>query len=1164
MRRWIGGILLAIIMLPVLAVAGVDIALNTAPGRTFAANEINRLAGPGVHVSGLGGHFPLDVKLGGLTLADTHGSYATAQGLELRWNPLGLLHKYLDVSGLTATSITVQRLPQSGGTSGTSRGGLDLTSWRADIAHLAIGALSLPASIVGQDVTLAVAGNAHVPNLRHAALALTATAPGAAYNLAAVLSPKTVQATLSAQEAPDGLIGHNATGLTGPLVIAATLDGPRDAAAFTLKLGIGAAGVAAAGTVNLDAQAPAVDARIDIPALAPFSTLAGQALAGAASLHVAVAQTKSDGIAIALHSTIGLTAGPHDAPKILGPAAKLALVAHWQGGTLNVAQADVQTATGEVSAAGSLSRDAFDMNTQIDIADISRLSPGLQGTLQENGTIFGSPEDFSLAGLITGDITQNHVASGPFSLSVNATHLPKLPQGTLTAAGALENFPLLLDAEFSRDAAGTGHVLVHNLLWRSISASADLTLAAGASLPTGAAKFDIGRLADLAAFSLVPLSGSADGDFSHGEGQTLTADLSATRLLVDPALGRIDATMHAKGPPSALAVSLSAQFASLMGKPAAAQTDTLLNIDARSADIEHFSASWRGLTLRLTGPAGIETKAGIAVHHLAADVNGGAVALDGTLTPHLAARARVAHLPVGIAGLFAPSLQASGSLSAQAALTGTLAHPAGPFSLSGTRLAIRSGPGAQLAPASVTVSGTLAGRTATVNARLVAGPDLRLALAGDVPLAMAGAMNLHLTGTTDLRLADPIVAIAGYEVRGQIATDVTVTGTPLAPNASGTAALTGGSLENISSGLNLTHVTATLSGNGTRISLQDAKATAGAGSLSAQGSIGLTGAMPIDLTLTADHATPVASDTVTETISAHLALSGALRAAKTLAGTLTIENANINIPHGLPPSVADLPIVEPGAKLSAPAAPPPPVDLDLTLIAKNKIFVRGDGLFAELGGHVHITGTSDAPDPQGGFDLIRGQLTLAGENLQFTSGSVTFNGDGFSPALDLEASTVTTDNNTTATLTVGGTAQHPTITLTSTPPLPSDEILAQLLFNESTTSLTPFQAASLAAALAQLSGVGGGLDPLGAVRTRLGLDQLSLAGSGSGPPALQAGRYVAPGVYVGATQSTSGSGTQANVQINLYKGLKLQTSTGTSGASSGASSSVGLTYQFNY
>jgi translocation and assembly module TamB len=273
-----------------------------------------------------------------------------------------------------------------------------------------------------------------------------------------------------------------------------------------------------------------------------------------------------------------------------------------------------------------------------------------------------------------------------------------------------------------------------------------------------------------------------------------------------------------------------------------------------------------------------------------------------------------------------------------------------------------------------------------------------------------------------------------------------------------------------------------------------------------------------------------------------------------LAGQVTINGANINIPKSLPPSVANLPIINRGETPPPPPPSPPNVALNLLVRARDKIFVRGDGLFAELGGRLQITGTAADPDPEGGFTLIRGDFALAGKNLQFTSGTVSFNGDGFMPTLDLEATA--TSNNVTSTLVVGGTAAQPTITLTSTPPAPSDEILANLLFGTGTQNLTAFQAASLAAALAQLSGVGGGGNPLDSVRSALGLDQLSLGGSGSGPPSIEAGRYVAPGIYVGATQAT--------VEINLYKGLKLDTATGTSGSGSGAASSVGLTYQFNY
>jgi translocation and assembly module TamB len=86
----------------------------------------------------------------------------------------------------------------------------------------------------------------------------------------------------------------------------------------------------------------------------------------------------------------------------------------------------------------------------------------------------------------------------------------------------------------------------------------------------------------------------------------------------------------------------------------------------------------------------------------------------------------------------------------------------------------------------------------------------------------------------------------------------------------------------------------------------------------------------------------------------------------------------------------------------------------------------------------------------------------------------------------------------------------------------------------------------------------------------LGLDELSVGTNASGSAAVQAGRYIAPGVRLGATQSASGGQTQATVQIDITKGLKLETTVGsgtsasapTPGVSNGTS--VGLTYQFEY
>ena len=203
--------------------------------------------------------------------------------------------------------------------------------------------------------------------------------------------------------------------------------------------------------------------------------------------------------------------------------------------------------------------------------------------------------------------------------------------------------------------------------------------------------------------------------------------------------------------------------------------------------------------------------------------------------------------------------------------------------------------------------------------------------------------------------------------------------------------------------------------------------------------------------------------------------------------------------------------------------------------------------------------------PRAASSLRSGRFSLAGTTLTFTKGEIGFDGTGLrhkiDPTLDFIASNTT--GNVTATLTVSGYADAPKFALSSVPDLPQDEILAHLLFGQSAKDLGPFQYAQIAEALASLSGVGGGIagDPLNSVRKGLGLDRLSVGSSANGNgPTLQAGRYVARGVYLGAQQGTGGD-TQGTLQIDLYKGLKLQTNVGSSAA---GGSSVGLTYQFEY
>jgi translocation and assembly module TamB len=1155
-----------ILLLPVITIGTIDIALNTQAGRNFAVREINHFAAPQIQLTGLTGHFPADLKLRQVAVADSDGVYLTGDDLELRWRPQQLLSRKIHITALTASSLSLLRQPVPSKSSASSNPAPPNLS--LDIDRLAIAALNISPALAGRPTTFAVEGSAHLPSLTGGQIALNATAAHGlgTYQITALLDPKQIDTHLLIAEPPDGLLGHFAgPAIHAPLNIDLALDGPLDQAKLNVSAALGAAQLQGAGTLSLDAAAPKADVVLTIPALAPIAALANQKIAGSTKLHF-VASQQNGAADIALDGDVALTAAPGPAAKLVGPHGHLALLLALANNTADIENLNIDGAGFHLAANGRVARSGIYLNTHVALDNVANISPDISGPLAEDGTIDGQPDDFSVGAVLTGDISQKAVPSGPFSISINAQHLPRTPSGTLTGSGALENFPLLLDAQFSRSADGAVSVLINNALWRSLNAQADVTLAAGAALPTGTAKFSVGSLADFSNFSPIRLSGSVDGKFAHQNAQDFALTLNARHLVVMPSLGAINAQVDATGPADALSVKLTGTIANILNAPARLALAGVLNLDARSVALSALTASWRSLDARLLGPAGLDTKPGITVHHLALALNGGRVDLDGALTPRLNMTADVENLPASLAALASPSLYATGTLSATAALTGSLSAPAGKLTVAAQQIRLREGIAASLPAAELKADIALAGKTANINAELGLGPDVNLAANGLVPLTAAGAISLHLTGTTDLRLLDPILAAQGSTVRGVVKPDLTITGNAASPRVDGTVTLSDGAVQNVASGLNLTAMSAQLTASGRAVTLDRFRTSAGPGTVTAHGAADLGGAkFPFNLVLTAQNATPVASDLATESVDADLTLKGELEGAMALAGDIDLLRANINIPKSLPPSVANLPIIDQGQPAPPPPAPAPPIALNLTIKAKNQIFIRGDGLFAELGGKVHLAGTAADPVPEGGFSLIRGNFALAGKTLQFTQGTVNFTGDGFIPTLDLEATT-TTANNTTASLIIGGTAEKPTITLTASPPLPSDEVLSQLLFGQATASLSPFQAASLAAALASLSGVGGSAisDPLGGVRNALGLDELSLSGSGAGPPTVNAGRYVAPGVYVGAQQSTSGQGTQATVQINLYKGLQLQTATGTSGAGAGASSSVGLTYQFNY
>ncbi|MGH7035509.1 MAG: translocation/assembly module TamB domain-containing protein, partial [Stellaceae bacterium] len=556
-------------------------------------------------------------------------------------------------------------------------------------------------------------------------------------------------------------------------------------------------------------------------------------------------------------------------------------------------------------------------------------------------------------------------------------------------------------------------------------------------------------------------------------------------------------------------------------------------------------------------------------------LDGAVLDLDGTITPALDLNLTLRNFKPALLQPFMPALDADGMATITARLGGRLDAPTGSIHVAASGLRWRSGSARGLAAASLDARATLRGTSAALEARLAAGKNLDLRLSGTVPLQSAGQFDLHAGGALDLVLLDPLLTPAGRNVRGRVTLDLGLGGSFAAPNLSGSATLAKGAVHDFVQGVHITDLGGTIRAEGPVLRIAKLEGRAGSGRLTIAGTVApLSPGMPVDLTIAAANARLIASDLLTATASGAIKLEGHATSQLQLAGQIKVQRADINLPESLPQQVAVLNVQRPGQQPQAPAPPLLVMTLGLDIEAPEQVFVRGRGVDAEFSGGLQIAGTSAAPQISGGFKLRRGTFSLAGHTLTFTRGTVTFDGSApggrLDPALDLAADA--TANGVTATLTVTGYADAPKIGLSSAPPLPQDEILSQLFFGQSVKQLSPLQLAEIAQALASLGGVGGP-NPLSTLRNALGLDRLAVSGASGNTTGttVEAGKYIASGVYVGAKQGVTG-GTQGQVQIDLTKNLKLQTTLASGGGEpvTGATpdndpgSSIGLTYQFEY
>ena len=842
----------------------------------------------------------------------------------------------------------------------------------------------------------------------------------------------------------------------------------------------------------------------------------------------------------------------------------------------------VLTAHGDAVLAG----DSLNLRLAGDITDLAAFLPQAKGAtsflIEADGPLAALPLKIRLE-------ADNAVMAGKtlsrLVVDATATADPAKPTARLKATGTIDGQAIDASADVVSDQGRIAipYIKVH-VGRNAISGAIQLT---DARLPTGKLSFDLPDIGLLAALGGQKAEGQLAGsiDLKEAEGKISAAikangsgvtaqgirigkpqiDLTIPDLLAGQVSGTIRAADIVSG--TNRLANLDTRFTragsttdfDIKGKYDGAPLAVVGALQTRpeglSVTLNQFSASPRKIPVKLTAPVTINTGGGNAEFKgLRITAGKGSITVDGTAGDQLNLKIKVIALPASLANTFASGLDASGTIGADATVTGASSSPVVNFTVNWQNALTSQIRAAGISAVTVNTKGKLQGNRLSINTSVRGGGGLTLNAVGTVETSGSQALNLTVKGKLPFATIAGQLAAQGLALKGNADFDLKIGGNAARPNVTGRITTANSQFIAIRQNLvvNKVAATVTLSGQTATISSLSGRLEGG-GKVSATGTVGFApnSGMPANLKIKLDRAVYADGRVVVAKVSGDLTVTGPLQRSPVLGGTVRLSRADITVPERLPASLANANVTHKNApadivrqsrelRSDTSAA----VDkkeasgmrLDLKIAAPRKIFVRGRGLDAELGGQVRISGSSNAPNVSGGFKMVRGRLAIVGKRLDFTTGQITFGG-ALVPYLNMVAST--TVNATTLNVNVTGLANNPSFSFSSSPALPQDEVLAQLIFGRESSSLSPFQIAQLADAVATLSG-GQRTSLFNKLRQGLGVDDLNVGTDENGGAQVTAGKYINRRTYVEIMQGEDPSKSGVAINLDIGKGVKLR------------------------
>ncbi|MFC6447325.1 translocation/assembly module TamB domain-containing protein [Shinella zoogloeoides] len=779
--------------------------------------------------------------------------------------------------------------------------------------------------------------------------------------------------------------------------------------------------------------------------------------------------------------------------------------------------------------------------------------------------------------------------------------VPAGPSGELTATGALDGQPINIRSSVTSE-GGRISVPVLEAEIGPNTLKGSLALAQN-FMPDGTIRFDFPDLGLLAAMAGQQAAGDLSGQVEiatvggktsatvQASGSAIRRDaLSITRPAVDLSItdlataaitGTVRAERVASGENRVEALKLdfsregqATNFdltGRLDGAPLVTRGKVLQRDGGLDVALQTVEAAPRRIALRLARPTTIGVANGvITLDGLTIQAGSGSVAVSGKAGETLDLSVRLNALPAALANNFAAGLDAGGTIGGTVTVKGKASAPVVDYALDWSGAQTSHTRGAGVGALAINATGAFANNQLRLDTTLSGAGGLSFRGGGTVGIGGATPLGLRFNGRVPFGLLQSQLSAQGFVLTGNADVDLAIGGTAAAPAITGSITAGGARLVDVRRNLAVENLTirVTMDGRNAVIETLTGRVASG-GQISASGRVGITPAsgFPVDVTARLTDVTYVDGTLVVANVSGDLTLRGPV-AGLSLGGKMTINRANITIPQKLPASLSEINIKHRNApaevkrmmanvrrEQGSGGGSARGIALDLTISAPGQLFVRGRGINVELGGDLRVGGTSVSPVVSGGFELERGRMEILTRRLNFTTAHIGFAGD-LVPTVNLVAGT--SAGTTEITVTVAGLANNPTVTFASSPSLPQDEILAQLIFNRSMSNLSAVQIAQLASAASQLAG-GSSTSLLDSLRSKLGVDDLDITTDSQGRAAVSAGKYLNERTYLELKQDPETNGAKAAINLDIGRGVKLRGEAGSSG-----SAGAGIFYEKEY